>query len=50
LEGDLVQIFFGLTDVRSMVEDSVDLPVVVTILPENILHEHQLRMQDLSIA
>jgi hypothetical protein len=33
-----------------MVEDSMDLPVVVTVLPENTLQEHQLRMQALLIA
>jgi hypothetical protein len=33
-----------------MVEDSVDLPVVLTILPENVLQEHQLHMQALLIA
>jgi hypothetical protein len=33
-----------------MVEDSVDLPVVVTVLPENILQEHQLLMQAFLIA
>jgi hypothetical protein len=30
-----------------MVEDSVDLPIVVTTLPENILQEHELHMQSL---
>jgi hypothetical protein len=49
-EGDCVWIIFGLTDVREMIEDSVDLPVVVTVLAEDVLQEHQLCMQALLIA
>jgi hypothetical protein len=49
-EGDCVWIIIGLTDVRTTVEDSVDLSVVVTILPKNVLQEHQLRLQAVLIA
>jgi hypothetical protein len=40
----------GLTDVRMTVEDSVDLLVVVNILPENAPREHQFRMQAILIT
>jgi hypothetical protein len=50
LEGDYVWIIIGLTDVRTTVQDSVDLPVVVTIVPENVPQEHQLRLPAVLIA
>jgi hypothetical protein len=49
LEGDWVRIIVRLADVSTMVEDSVNLPVVA-ILPENVPQEHQLRMQTVLIA
>jgi hypothetical protein len=49
-EGDCVWIIVGLTDVQMMVEDSVYLLVVVTVLPENVHQEHQLNMQVVLIA
>jgi hypothetical protein len=43
-EGDWVWFIVGLTDVRTTVEDSANLPVAVTVLSENVPQEHQLRM------
>jgi hypothetical protein len=45
-----VWIIFGFTDIQTTVEDSVDLLVIVTVLPENVPQEHQLRMQAVAIA
>jgi hypothetical protein len=49
-EGDWVCIIIGLTDVQMRVEDSVDLAVIVTILPENVPQEHQLYLQAVLIT
>jgi predicted transcriptional regulator len=42
-EDDSVRFIIGPTDVRTTVENSVDLPVV-TVLPENVPQDYQIRM------